>query len=344
MPIRLQYVFILIGVLTLSARAGNPYGGDWALTIPGGAAGWLGIDEQDGKLSGSMLWGWGSVEPVDAVKVDGDTLVITRLHRGEHKNADGKMVKTVATETITANMTAEAGSPVAASHGDYLHLTTVKTGPDGTEVDHATFTGKRQAPVGPAPDLANVKFGDPIKLFNGKNLDGWELTDAHAASGWKAQDGLLINDIAQEPGKSHKNFGNLRTVREFEDFNITLEVNIPKGGNSGVYLRGTDEVQVADTYGNGLNPHNMGALYSRITPTVAAEKPAGQWQTMDITYVDRHVTVILNGTKIIDNQPVRGCTGGALWSDPFRPGPIYLQGDHTGITYRNIVLRPVVKD
>jgi hypothetical protein len=102
-------------------------------------------------------------------------------------------------------------------------------------------------------------------------------------------------------------------------------------------------VQVADTYGRPLNPHNMGAVYSRIKPTSSAEKPPGQWQTMNITFVDRHMTVVLNGTKIIDNQPVAGCTGGALWSDVTRPGPIYLQGDHTGIEYRNIVLRPVVK-
>ena len=70
------------------------------------------------------------------------------------------------------------------------------------------------------------------------------------------------------------------------------------------------------------------------------EKPAGQWQTFDITLVDRHVTVVLNGQKIIDNQPLHGCTGGALWSDVVRPGPIYLQGDHTSVDYRNIVLRP----
>jgi len=55
------------------------------------------------------------------------------------------------------------------------------------------------------------------------------------------------------------------------------------------------------------------------------------------------VTVVLNGQKIIDNQPVLGCTGGALWSDVTRPGPIYLQGDHTGITYRSLVLRPALK-
>jgi hypothetical protein len=87
----------------------------------------------------------------------------------------------------------------------------------------------------------------------------------------------------------------------------------------------------------------MGAIYSRITPAVAAEKPIGQWQTMDITLVDRHVTVVLNGRKIIDNQPVLGCTGGALWSDPDRPGPIYLQGNHSDIDFRNMLLRPVVK-
>jgi hypothetical protein len=87
----------------------------------------------------------------------------------------------------------------------------------------------------------------------------------------------------------------------------------------------------------------MGSVYSRITPAVSAEKPAGEWQTLDMTLVDRHITVVLNGQRIIDNQPVLGCTGGAMWSDPTRPGPIYLQGDHGGMAYRNFVLRPVLK-
>ena len=100
---------------------------------------------------------------------------------------------------------------------------------------------------------------------------------------------------------------------------------------------------MSESYGRPVNPHNMGAIYSRICPTVAAEKPIGEWQTLDFTLVDRHVTVILNGQTIIDNQPVLGCTGGALWSDPLRPGPVYLQGNHGAIDYRNMVLRPVVK-
>ena len=64
---------------------------------------------------------------------------------------------------------------------------------------------------------------------------------------------------------------------------------------------------------------------------------------MDITLCDRHLTVILNGKKIIDNQPVYGVTGGAITSDEFRPGPIYLQGDHGKVSYKDIVLTPIIK-
>jgi len=315
-------LFLLAGPAT-AADSANPFVGHWALTIPGGGAGWLGVTESNGKLAASILWGGGSVLPVDEVKVVGDQLIVSRLS-GRARNRT--------TETITATR-----------DGDDLKLTTVKSRPDGSTFGKAEFTGKRTPPLPLAPDLTKVKFGEPIELFNGKNLDGWELTDPHAANGWSVKDGVLTNQVVQVPGTPHKNYGNLRTVAEFEDFNLTAETNVPKNGNSGIYLRGIYEIQVLDSYGKPIDPHNMGAVYSRIAPTESAEKPAGQWQTFDITLVDRHVTVILNGKKIIDNQPVLGCTGGALWSDPLRPGPIYLQGDHTGANFRNIVLRPVVK-
>ena len=161
-------------------------------------------------------------------------------------------------------------------------------------------------------------------------------------SAWKVVDGILSNQPVQEPGK-HKSYANIRTEREFEDFNIRLEFRVPPDGNSGVYLRGIYEVQVANSFGKRNDPHNCGALYSRIMPSENVSKPPGEWQTFDITLVDRHLTVIHNGKNVIDNQPVLGCTGGALWSDEFRPGPIYLQGDHTSVDYRSIILRPVVK-
>lgn len=328
---------ILAGLMLIGAGYGafgaeNPYIGEWELTIPGGAAGWLGVQDKGGHLEASMLWGWGSVEPVASAKLEGDHLLLTRMHEVERKNAEGKKVKTNITETITGTV-----------EGNNLKLVSVKPKDNGEGEDRAEFVGKRQPPMPQAPDLRQVKFGAPIRLFNGKDLSGWRLTDPHAVSGWSVEDGLLVNNPHQEESKPHKNYGNLRTEREFEDFNLKVEVKVEHHENSGVYVRGIYEVQVADTYGRPTDSHNMGAVYSRITPAINAEKPNGQWQTLDITFVQRHITVVLNGKKIIENQPVEGCTGGALWSDVSRPGPIYLQGDHTGIHYRSIVLRPVVK-
>ncbi|MEK7675471.1 MAG: DUF1080 domain-containing protein [Verrucomicrobiota bacterium] len=311
----------------------NPFVGYWALTIPGGGAGWLGVTQEKGYFDAGILWGGGSVVPVASVVINDETLFITRLHEVKRKDAAGKVVRTHQfTELITARVS-----------GDDLSLTTIQGRENGQGFRREEFTGKRIPPLPPKPDLAKVKFGEPVKLFSGQNLDGWKLTSPSAANGWSAQEGVLINRPVQEEGKPHKSYGNLRTEREFEDFNLTLDTRVVSGGNSGIYLRGIYEVQVADTFGRKLDSHNMGGIYSRITPTASAEKAAGEWQTFDITLVDRHVTVILNGTKIIDNQPLLGCTGGALWSDQSRPGPIYLQGDHTGINYRNIVLKPVVK-
>jgi hypothetical protein len=311
------------------AAAASPFLGEWALTIPGGAAGWLGVQEAAGQLEASLLWGWGSVMRLASAKVQGDQLVMLRKYEVERKDAAGRKVKVPLTETITAKVS-----------GEVINLTSTKPRENGEGEDRVEFSGRRQPPMPPAPDLSKVRFGAPLQLFNGKDLTGWRLTDPKAVNGWSAKDGSLVNNPVQEDGKPHKNYGNLRTDREFEDFSLAIELRVSKGENSGVYVRGIYEVQVAYTYGKAPDPHNMGAVYSRIKPTVSAEKPPGEWQTLDITFVDRHITVVLNGQRIIDNQPVLGCTGGALWSDVTRPGPIYLQGDHTGIEYRSLALRP----
>jgi hypothetical protein len=127
----------------------------------------------------------------------------------------------------------------------------------------------------PAPDLGKVKFDKWLRLFNSKDLTGWRLTDPHALNGWRAKDRILINDAKQEEGKPHKRYGNLRTDQEFEDFKLTLETRLPKDGNSGIYLRGIYEVQVADSFGRPTDSHNMGGVYSRITPIENAAKAAG---------------------------------------------------------------------
>jgi hypothetical protein len=321
------------GVTALTASDAGPFLGRWALTIPGGGAGWLGVTQEKGYYDASILWGGGSVVPVSSVFFNDNQMWVMRVREVQRKDATGKVVRRHQfTEALIATV-----------DGDQLRLGRFNPRDNGEGLVTEEFTGKRIADLPAKPDLAKVKFGAPITLFDGKSLAGWRLTDAGAVSGWSVKDGVLVNNPVQEDGKPHKNYGNLRTEKEFEDFNLKLEVKVEKDNNSGIYLRGIYEVQVADTYGRGLDSHNMGGVYSRITPTVSAEKPAGEWQTYDITLVDRHVTGGLNGKKIIDNQPLLGCTGGALWSDEFRPGPIYLQGDHTGVNYRNIVLTPAVK-
>lgn len=314
----------------------EPYFGNWALDLPGGA-GWMNIRMVDDKyLDGDILWYGGSVVPVANVYWFQRGLVVTRVF-DTPRVWEGRKVVRSHTRTQAMFISIDPNDP------DKIIINSGEPKTSGLGVTMLEFTGKRIPPPPDAPDLSKVKYGDPITLFNGKNLDGWKLTDENAANGWSVKDGALINDPKQEKGKPHINYGNLRTVDEYEDFNLTMNVKILPDNNSGVYLRGIYEVQVADTYGKPLDSHNMGAVYSRITPSVNAEKPANEWQTYDITLCDRHITVILNDTVIIDNQPVMGCTGGALTSDEFKPGPLYLQGDHSGVEYKNIVLKPIIK-
>jgi 3-keto-disaccharide hydrolase len=313
--------------------AENGFLGMWTLDIEGGGVGWLEVHEKQGFLDANLLWIGGSVVPVAHVYlVDEENLVVTRTaERTKHKGEDGKERKHTLTFTLRVKKT-----------GDTIEGTMGGPNWRGTGENSMTFTGKRLPDVPSAPDLSKVKYGKPIKLFNGKNLKGWKLINPEKSNGFKAVDGELANDPVQPKDGEHLSYGNLRTEQEFKDFNLSLEVNVPKGNNSGVYLKGMYEIQVFDSYGKDLDSHNMGALYSRITPSVAAEKPAGSWQSLDITLCKRHVTVTLNGKIIIDNQPAHGPTGGAIISDVFAAGPIYLQGDHGNVSYRNLILKPIL--
>lgn len=310
----------------------EPFLGRWALTIPGGRAGWLGVSDEGGYYHSKILWGGGSVVDTASTYVDGDTLVVTRVNDHERKDDDGNVVLTQTfTETITAKV-----------DGDAMTLVQHVPHRNGRGTSTNEFTGTRIPDLPPAPTLSKLKFGEPIRLL-ANGLDDWELVDPRSTSAWKMEGDVLINDYKVDADGRHPRFGNLRTKAEFEDFNLKTEVSVDKDGNSGIYLRGIYEVQVLESYGRDRDSHHMGAVYSRITPLVAAETAPGTWQTLDITLADRHITVILNGKTIIDNEPLLGCTGGALWSDEFRPGPIYLQGDHTAVKYKNMVLTPIQK-
>jgi hypothetical protein len=145
------------------------------------------------------------------------------------------------------------------------------------------------------------------------------------------KDGLLVNEA---------HGANLKTTRTFNDFKLHFEVNCPEGANSGFYLRGRYEVQLEYEPSNSEPPERaMGAVYGRLAPSTELPRMAGKWETFDVTLVGRTVTIVRNGTTIIDGKEIAGITGGALNADEGEPGPFYIQGDHTGgLLFRNITV------
>jgi len=193
--------------------------------------------------------------------------------------------------------------------------------------------GRRDGFVGTrAPALVHTtpQWGEPIALFNEKDLTGWE-----------PQGGESHWTVAHRVLTSTKSGANLMTKAKFSDFKLHVEFRYPKNGNSGVYLRGRYEVQIEDSPPRAIPlPDDIGGIYGFLWPNEYAATGAGTWQTYDITLVGRRVTVVLNGHPIIVDQLIPGPTGGALDSDEGAPGPILLQGDHMAIEYRNIRIWP----
>jgi sugar phosphate isomerase/epimerase len=296
--------------------------GDWSVQLDSKTPAWLSIREAASGPLVHMRLHVDTDGPHDDAKFTDGRLKFTLKQRR----------KTGTVKTVDVGITSGKLDGVVTSEAKNGTLT-----PDA-------FTGKKIPPVAAtAPDLSKVRFGHPISLFNGKDLTGWRPHESDKINGWSAKDGLLVNTTPKTDFSATGAYANLRTEAVFEDFWLHIEFLIEENRNSGVYLRGMYEAQVVDRDSWMQGKQGVGALFGRITPSKNAGRKGGEWQTYDLTLVDRHVTIILNGEKVIDNQPVHGPTGGAVFTDPTQPGPIHLQGDHTSVTYRDIYLAPVLK-
>ena len=215
-------------------------------------------------------------------------------------------------------------------------------------------------------------------LLNGKDLAGWHgypgkpntwLTTS--AIRYDAQTNPKLLAATAGPGGVMLNgpdgrTTNLVTDEKFQDVEMYLEFNIPKGSNSGVYLHGLYEIQVYDSYGSTeLKTSNGGGIYHRwineqpvggAPPKVNASRAPGEWQSYHIWFRGprfdasgkkienaKFLRVENNGKLIHEDVELEGRTRAHMDIPEAAANPLMLQGDHGPVAFRNIYWRPLKK-
>lgn len=300
-------VLLMIGTMATTQAttlAPSPLEGRWDITVDVNgkpSPSWLEVRHSGYKmLVGQFVASSGSARPISKVTVKDGKFSFSIPPQWEQGEGDLTVEATLNGDSFTGTL----------------------TNPDGKSYPlkgvRAPLLKRTAAPV----------WGKPVTLFNGKDMKGWH---AKGQNQWVVKNGVL---------ESPKSGANLVTDATFNDFKLHIEFRIPKGSNSGVYLRGRYEVQVTDSKGMEPALDQMGAIYGFLVPSEMVAKEAGEWNSLDITLVGRMITLVANGKTVITNQEIPGITGGALDSNEAEAGPIYIQGDHGPVEYRNIVITP----
>lgn len=191
-------------------------------------------------------------------------------------------------------------------------------------------------------------------LFNGKDLEGWKglappsgnpkeralltpeqlaeaqkVADESMRAHWKAEDGVLVFD-----GKGQS----LCTAKDYGDFEMYVDWKIEKDGDSGIYVRGTPQIQIWD---GDTHPEGSGGLFNNeknpSKPSTKADNPTGEWNTFFIRMVGDKVTIELNGKVVVDNVVLEN-----YWErdKPVYPtGQIELQNHGNNLYFKNIYIR-----
>lgn len=292
--------------LAPAVQSKSPLIGRWDLVIDSKdrhKAGWLEVRHSGvSQLVGAYVGTTGSARPISKVEFKDGTFKFVIPPQWNPAEGDNSFVGELKGDSISGTISYANGKS-------------------------ETFRGAR-APM--LQRTAAPVWGKPQKLLDGKDLGSW-TTLGEAPSQWEVVDGVLHNK---------KSGADLVTKERYGDFKLHVEFRYPKGSNSGVYLRGRYEVQVEDTPSKEPMIDGIGAIYGHLMPNEMAATGPDTWQTYDITLIGRRVTIVLNGKTIINDTTIPGITGGALDSNEGEPGPIFLQGDHGPVDYRNIVITP----
>jgi hypothetical protein len=188
-------------------------------------------------------------------------------------------------------------------------------------------------------------------LFNGRDLSGWKglvadpptrakMSPDELAEAQTAADALMLEHWTVADGVLHYDGqGNsLCTVKDYGDFELLMDWKIEPKGDSGIYLRGSPQVQVWDP---SLRNIGSGGLFNNEKnpngPLVTADKPVGEWNTFHINMVGEKVTVHLNGQLVVDNVTLEN-----YWERDkpiYESGPIELQHHGDPLHFKNIYIK-----
>src|SRR5215469_8917830 len=190
--------------------------------------------------------------------------------------------------------------------------------------------------TGPLALAATDDEKDFRPLFNGKDLTGWKLRHPDGNNSWSVEPGGILKNTVEKGVHGT----DLVTEQKFWNFTVRYEYMTPENSNSGFYLRGRHEIQILGDYKSGqATPTCNGSIYNFKSPDKFVTKPSGEWQTVEATMVGNKITVILNGVKIHDNVECDKATGSEIDGNVKEPGPIFLQGDHGTVSFRNIRIK-----
>jgi hypothetical protein len=200
-------------------------------------------------------------------------------------------------------------------------------------------------------------------LFDGKTLDGWNnFKKPGIRPGWQVKNGALT---CVDP----KNAGDIVTNDDYEWFELQLDYNIAKGGNSGIMFHVTEaagapwgtgpEIQLQDN-ANAKDPELSGWIYQLYKPEtdpktnkpVDATKPFGEWNHVRVVIAPDKCFTEINGVKYYEftlnsddfKSRVQASKFGKMPHFAKPPtGRLALQGDHGQVAFRNIKVRPIEK-
>jgi hypothetical protein len=200
--------------------------------------------------------------------------------------------------------------------------------------------------------------GGFTSMFNGRDLEGWQglvenpiardtmfrtvlrskqiEEDEKLKDNWKVEDGKIVF--------FGEGYQNLCSVKSYRDFELLVDWKISKDGDSGIYLRGTPQVQIWDTSLVEIGAQvGSGGLYNNqeheSKPLVVADNAVGEWNTFRIIMIQDKVTVYLNGVLVTDNVVLENYWDRAL--PIFREGAIELQAHGTNLQFRDIYVREI---